>query len=707
MGLQFRYFAPSMMHRRFVAFLLLCATANSYAQTTSFQRKTVDVGNIGFTVSNFGTIGNPVVISNPSNAPSMEYPLNSGVEHLFEGGLWIGAIMNGQIAVSTSAIDASSGFTTGGEGFEFTAPVGSNIQQRSTLTSSDFFSVNAISHEDLVTDFSDVNTIVPGTSTPIAQHLVPLGASVHLETYAWNYSFADYFVILNYTITNTSANNWDSVWLGQWTDLVVRNVNVATDNGAAMFSKGGGGFIDSLQALYAFDVNGDPGYTNSYGSTKFLGIEWRNNFIHPSNANALVAQGLPAPVVNANFWNFKQFTGLQFGSPANDVERYDKMKTGLDFSDPSLKATVQAPSNRVQLLSIGPLVQIEPGETITFAIAMVCAKQLETGGTTGPDKDTPYAQTELVDHLRWAQRTFNGEDQNGNGLLDANEDLDNDNILDRFILPEPPATPQAHAKVESNRVEIYWDNKAEASIDPISQTLDFEGYRIYRSMLGQDLTDLDAAGSADLLAQWDKAGNAIGYNNGFELIKLPTPVQFQNDTTHYTYKFVNEGLLNGWQYIYSLTAFDQGNDELKIKSLESSTRLNTFRVFPGTVATEDVKSVGVYPNPYRINAAWDGPKATDKKIYFNNLPERCRITIYTSGGDIVAELDHQGVFTGAETGWYTTFGGEEAQRVAAGGEHAWDLLSESNQTITQGIYMYSVQNLDTKEITQGTFAVIK
>lgn len=75
--------------------------------------------------------------------------------------------------------------------------------------------------------------VVPGTLITIADHTQPLNADVHLETYAWNYSFADYFVIFNYSITNSSPNVWDSVWCGMWSDIVVRNVNVSTDFGSA------------------------------------------------------------------------------------------------------------------------------------------------------------------------------------------------------------------------------------------------------------------------------------------------------------------------------------------------------------------------------------------------------------------------------------------------------------------------------------------
>ena len=328
-------------------FALLPAFLQGRAQS-SFDRGFIDVGQIGLSLTNAGTVGWPDVRNNPQGPPSMEYPLNSGIEHLFEGGLWIGAKVNGQTAVSTASVDFPTGYTTGASGFEFTAEIGQRIRQRSTLTNSDYFSFDAVSHQDMVMDFSDRNAIVPGTSIPIDNHDLPLGAQVHLEAYAWNFSFADFFVILDITITNTSTSAWDSVYFGYWTDMVVRNINVATDGGAAFFNKGGGGYIDSLSAIYAFDVTGDPGYTNSYGASQFLGLEWRDRFVHPNTAADLVNDGFPRPGVNANFWVFRQFDGSQFGAPANDIERYEKMAKGLNFKDPALVEMLQNPSNRTQ-----------------------------------------------------------------------------------------------------------------------------------------------------------------------------------------------------------------------------------------------------------------------------------------------------------------------------------------------------------------------
>ncbi len=667
------------------------------AAQQSFVRETVSIGNIGLSVTNVGTVGRPARVNDPNGPPSMEYPLNSGIEHLFEGGLWIGAMVDGQVAVSTAAVDAPAGYVAGAAGFEFSAPVGSSIRQLSTLPYSDYFSLDAVSHQDLIMQFSDSVNIIPGTTIPILDHNLPLRAAVLLRTYAWNYSFADYFVILRYTITNASTKRWDSVWVGLWTDLVVRNVKVATDYGTAFYSHGGGGYLDSMTALYAWDVDGDPGYTDSYGSTQFLGILWRNLFVHPVNKDTVVARGWPAPRVNANFWNFRKFDGSAFGAPVDDLERYGKMKKGLNFQDPTIISLLQQPSNRVQLLSAGPLVEVLPGESFELVMALVCAPQL-VGGI-----DNALSRQQLVQHLRWARRTFLGEDANENGILDEGEDLIVNGVLDRYILPEPPATPKVRVVAESQKLVLYWDRRAEASIDPISRKFDFEGYRIYRSNPGSDVQNLS---SLPLIAQWDKPGNAVGYNNGFDAIRLEEPVYFDDDTVAYHYRFEISGLLNGWQYVVVLTAFDEGDASLGLETLESSRVRNTFRVWPGTKAT-DAGGVGVYPNPYRLKAAWDGTAALDRKIWFYNLPRRCQIIIYTLAGDEVAVLNHQEDYKGEDTQWFSTFGGGISQRVFSGGEHAWDLLSANKQFVSQGIYLFAVHDLDTGRVHRGQFVILR
>ena len=695
---------------QFLLFSIVFSFSIIFFETTSaqssFQKTTVNTGNTGMSVSNFGTIGNPVIVSNPDAEPSLEYPINSGIEHLFEGGIWIGASVSGQQHVSSASVDAAGGYTTGAAGFEFSAGQGSIINERSALTSSDHYSPDAISHQDFVMDFSDASTIVPGTAIPITDHTVPLNAAVHLETYAWNYSFADYFVILNYTITNNSAQQWDSVYLGLWTDLVVRNVNVATDNGSAYFNKGGVGYIDSLYALYAYDVSGDIGYTNSYGASQFLGMIWRNHFIHPSNDSSLVAQGFISPKVNVNFWKYKTDDIILGTFPADDLLKYARLSQSQDFTNTTLLNSLSAANNRTDLISAGPLENVLSGESFQFTIAIVCAKQLP-----GATLDAPEARVELNQHLAWAKRTYLGEDVNENGVLDAGEDLNANTNLDRFILPSPPADPVVKIIPTESAVDIYWNDESENSIDPISHVKDFEGYRIYRSNAGEDL-DVQTSNTVHQISQWDKAGNDLGYNNGFENVKLISPIYFDEDSTAYSYHTRVEGLLNGWQYVFVVTAFDEGNDELNLGSLESSFTANTYRVFCGTEgktyeAKKDSLKPGVYPNPYHMKAAWDGSTSQTRRMCFYNLPEQCTITVYTSGGDVVAELNHADDYKGADAQWFNNYAGTAEQRVLSGGEHYWDILSDTKQTISQGIYLFSVRDLKTGVVKTGSFVIEK
>src|SRR5690606_32206771 len=109
-----------------------------------FDRKETNVGNISLSITNVGTIGNPQTVSRRSGPPSCQFPQNSGQEHLFESGIWIGAIYGGsRLVVSTSASTSSGGFSTGSSGFEFTND-GTPIFERSSLTSSELYSPNAV-----------------------------------------------------------------------------------------------------------------------------------------------------------------------------------------------------------------------------------------------------------------------------------------------------------------------------------------------------------------------------------------------------------------------------------------------------------------------------------------------------------------------------------------------------------------------------------
>jgi len=128
---------------------------------------------------------------------------------------------------------------------------------------------------------------------------------------------------------------------------------------------------------------------------------------------------------------------------------------------------------------------------------------------------------------------------------------------------------------------------------------------------------------------------------------------------------------------------------------------------PGTPATSDKNiEIGVYPNPYYGNAYWDGNSERLRKIYFYNLPAECEITIYTLSGDIVKKIRHNKESNGSDVRWFETYSKDETQKMS-GGEHAWDLVSDNDQAIATGLYLFSVKDISNNNIKVGKFLVIK
>ncbi len=668
--------------------------------------KYTDVGEIGLTVTNFGMYGNGFALW--PQQPSCEYPLGSGIEHIFDGSLWVGgfistdSLSHNRIGpfVTTGSVDASSVAQRGG-GFEFTNAPGSKIIEKSSLLDSRYYDPTAISHQDFIMDYSDTSITLANGET-IQDHN-PLGISVHQETYAWDYPFADFFVIMNYTITNVSKKYIDSVYVGLWTDAVVRNTKITSPRtGASFFNKGGEGYSDSMKMAYTYDVNGDVGYTNSYVGIQFLGSTPTLDSIFVTGTDTL-------PSVNFVSWQYKNTTDPNFFSPTNDIDRYRKMEGYFGGTnrygkgvDPS---ALKTPSNRSELITHGPFRSIAPGESVNVVFAIVCAKKY---GNDPMSLDSPEQKINLYDNGEWALRAYYGEDKNRNGKLDPGEDLDGNGKITRYILPAPPQNPKVKIVPGNQEVSIYWDKRAEASVDPISGKKDFEGYRLYRTEAGFDLNLAESERSSlVLLAQFDSTGDAIGYNTGFSKVRLKDPVTFSGDTTKYYYRFDVDSLLNGWQYLFAVTAFDKGDSSNNLESLESNPLSSMGRILPGTLPNNNDKAkVGVYPNPYYGNAYWDGSTERLRKIYFYNLPSECTITIYTLSGDIVKRIYHHQNSNGSDIKWFQTYA-SSGNQVMTGGEDAWDLLTDNDQAIATGLYLYTVKDARTGDIMRGKFLIIK
>jgi hypothetical protein len=153
--------------RIFYLFIFFCAfTFSQQDEERRFFRildddnsKYTNVGNIGITVTNFGTYRHGFVLWDQGQ-PSCEYPLGSLIEHLFDGGLYVGGFIRGTGVpfVTTGAVDVAT-VAQRFSGFEFTNSAGSRVKERSSLSESRFYSPSAISHQDYLMTYTDTSKV--------------------------------------------------------------------------------------------------------------------------------------------------------------------------------------------------------------------------------------------------------------------------------------------------------------------------------------------------------------------------------------------------------------------------------------------------------------------------------------------------------------------------------------------------------------------
>lgn len=168
----------------------------------------------------------------------------------------------------------------------------------------------------------------------------------------------------------------------------------------------------------------------------------------------------------------------------------------------------------------------------------------------------------------------------------------------------------------------------------------------------------------------------------------------------------------GVETYVAVTAFDRGMPEKQLSFLETGrdTDANMKVFFPAPNSKlNDGSNVYVVPNPYIGGSAYDGRRENDekgdksKRIWFVNLPERAHVKIYTLAGDRVDEFRHEGAYEED----IITVSKAASLGITSNSIHAWDLLSENNQIVAPGVYLFSVKNLKSGDINVGKFVLIK
>ncbi len=198
--------------------------------------------NIWMNITNYGFFGNDGETTGGMDdpcrpgewAPQCEYPGGSDIQYLFQGALWMGAMIRAEgyyyprVSVGTDGWNASINELNPGEGA--TNSQESGIIERSTLPL-EFdclgnyiggYQDSAISEQDFVCSYSD--TLTDNfwlDDDAIDGPHVPLGIKVTQKTYTWTYNYAQNFIIMDWEVENIASNYLRNLYIGLYIDADV------------------------------------------------------------------------------------------------------------------------------------------------------------------------------------------------------------------------------------------------------------------------------------------------------------------------------------------------------------------------------------------------------------------------------------------------------------------------------------------------------
>ncbi|RKZ31260.1 hypothetical protein DRQ36_02665 [bacterium] len=752
------------------------------------DEKSHNVGQLFFTITNYGVFGSQRGDDNPLNCyiyqegekagtcrPSAEYPGGSGIEYLFQGALWVGAVVAGDTLVSVG----EDGWFQVNELFPGYEQETDTIQENSSL-----WDTTAISEQDFTAEFTDT---VKNPTYVDAEHR-PLGIGIKQRSLSWSYNYARNFIIIDYWFSNVleTSDTIRDVYVGIYVDGDVGHIN--TDNYAQDDITGFEETYydaqrDSLiyvNTAWLADNDGDPtedGRFDDFSCTGALGVAVLKVADIPledlsysfnwwvSNTNEDLDWG-PYLQINNFGWD---------GTPETDKMKYQVMsnrefdynQTETKNADENYPDYAPPPEDLADklwggydtrfLFSFGPF-DIPPDTSIQVGIAVMVAEDFHLDpnnvGMLPPAGSIPSG---------WDPGKF---EYSGVGKTTGwVRDVYNNN----YQGPVPPPRPPFEIETFDNKIDIFWKPEICMDyIDEITMLQDFEGFRIYTGQANLEsyytpFVEFDKVDFIDYLtdssdttrmgiitrtdefpicldARWDEAAEVYrnclvtpelcrdtiyyidpvdstvtdsifvrqpyGTNSG-----MPTDSLTRFGEKYYKYTLTNQRA--GSDIYIAMTAYDFGQPTRELESLESSKTTNYLWVVPkGKIGAID--EVYVVPNPYRIDHNYAGREGLDwetpvgqvwteysRKIRFANLPPRCIVRIYTLDADLVKELHHEDSRIERD-GDVVVGDGKDMV-----GAEDWDLINLNDQAIASGIYMFSVEDLDTGEYQLGKFVIIK
>ena len=401
-----------------------------------------------------------------------------------------------------------------------------------------------------------------------------LGLEVEVRLYQWANPLAEDVIFLIYKITNKSEKDLEKVIFGMWGDPHVGGPNDWPDDWAF--------YDEKLNMVFAWDDDGRSdiaGRVPGYFGYKFLespgvdddGIDndddglvdesWTDGIDNdgdwdpslddvgvdgiPGTGDEGEGDGVPTAgdqfdITKPGEPNFEftdidesdQFGLTSFASPPFAGNRVSNDDRVWGFVQPGRFDVVPTtPGDYVFLYGSGSF-RLKAGATKRFSIALIVGQNRQ----------------DLRLNANVAQQIYDVG----------------------YVFAKPPQKPTLRAVPGDKKVTLYWDDVAEASVDPLTRENDFEGYVIYRSTdheFSDQQTITDINGSNFLFTPLK---TTLGVDARFDLdngLRGPSSIPFPGrgvnydlgDDTGLFHTFVDSNnVVNGQTYYYSVAAYDRG-----------------------------------------------------------------------------------------------------------------------------------------------------
>lgn len=423
-----------------------------------------NIGKMALMITNFGNFGNGFVenaICDGGICPSCEYPVNSELEYLFAGALWIGAVLGRDTLVSVGADGWFPGIT------ELLPDEGLNgrIQARSNIRTKDSYDERAISEQDFICTFTDTFVTPTNTGTDNIDNRAhrPLRVAVKQSSYSWSYDYAEDFVVFDYDIKNIGTFPIRQMYMSLYVDADVYHRSVGGQAGSAddicgfrPYQPVGGNScheIDTINVAWIADNDGDPtegawGFASTRAVTGTRVLQSPNKDLKytfnwwVSNGSAALDFG--PRLAGTELDPYRQFIpGGHRGTPTGDRIKYyvmshpefdyDQLFTAIShtnegFEGPPSSALAENIADGFDtryLLSFGPF-DAQPGDSFRITLAYVAGDNFHQAPNDFIDYftlDNPsrfYNRLDFTDlsvNARWADWIFDnpGYDTNGDG----------------------------------------------------------------------------------------------------------------------------------------------------------------------------------------------------------------------------------------------------------------------------------------------------